>query len=417
VSRKPRQPLPSIIRTSDPDSFAAFTFKKRLPEMLEQIIRKNGLDGNEATELERLKERLHSGEVRPCLSDYPYLAQQMEEQEYEVWSREVEKHIGRPWLDLPWYFAESLFYLEVLLAWGYYREDSPRFTVDPFQIFKEEELKRAGGGLDLGVRIAAETGAIDAPKDRLALLLRYGLWANRLDLSYSQLLELYRDAPEGESHQLLLDHSATITDKLLQASRVDLILDNSASELIADLYLAYNLLQDSPDLKVVLHCKKSPYYVSDAMVKDVTSTIRSMKQHPKTGLRDVGRVLSGKIEEGSLLLADHSFWNGPLLFSELPSALKDQLGDSDLVVLKGDLNYRRLLLDRRWNPATPMEEIVGYFPSALVTLRTTKSELIVDCPRETFERLSRDDPKWLVEGRYGIIRYCDHRALPRHAVR
>ena len=83
--------------------------------------------------------------------------------------------------------------------------------------------------------------------------------------------------------------------------------------------------------------------------------------------------------------------------------------ESDLVVLKGDLNYRRLLRDRRWDPATPMEGIVGYFPAALATLRTTKSELIVDCPRETFERLSREDPKWLVEGRYGIIRYCDPR--------
>jgi uncharacterized protein with ATP-grasp and redox domains len=409
VNSKPGQHLPPIIKTSDPDSFAAFTFKQRLPEMLDQIIVKNGLNRSEARGFEELKEQLHSGTVQLDLSDHPYLQEQMDGQEYETWSREIEKHTGRSWLDLPWYFAESLFYLEILLAWGYSRKDNPRFGMDPFQVFKEEELKRAGGGLDLGTRIAAQAGTLDTPEERLALLLRYGLWANRLDLSYSQLLERYRDAPQGESHALLLDHSETITEKLLRARRVDLILDNSASELTADLYLAYDLLRSSPGLKVVLHCKASPFYVSDAMIKDVAATISVMGRCREAGLRRAGRELSGKVKGGSLVLTDHSFWNGPLLFSQLPSELKRELGGSDLVVLKGDLNYRRLLRDRRWDPTTPMEGIVGYFPAALATLRTTKSELIVDCPRETFERLSREDPKWLVEGRYGIIRYCDPR--------
>jgi hypothetical protein len=301
VSSKPARSYPPIIRTSDPDSFAAFTFRRRLPAMLDQIIEKNGLAEPEGAELRELKKRLHSGTIHHSLSAHPYLADQMDAVEHATWSREIEKNIGRPWLDLPWYFA-----------------------VDPFQPFKEEELQRPGGALDLAARIAAETGRITSPLDELPVLLRYGLWANRLDLSYSQLLERYRDKPDGESNQLLLDHSEAVTEKLLQAGRVDLILDNSGSELIADLKL--------------------------------------------------------------------------------------QLGRSDLVVLKGDLNYRRLLADRRWDPATPMEAIVGYFPTALVTLRTTKSELITDLQRETVERLNRDDPKWLVEGRYGIIRYCDPRA-------
>jgi hypothetical protein len=410
VSSKPARSYPPIIRTSDPDSFAAFTFRRRLPAMLDQIIEKNGLAEPEAAELRELKKRLHSGTVHHSLSAHPYLADQMDAVEHATWSREIEKNIGRPWLDLPWYFAESLFYLEVLLAWGYYRENSPRFAVDPFQPLKEEELQRPGGALDLAARIVAETGRITSPLDELPVLLRYGLWANRLDLSYSQLLERYRDSPDGESNQLLLDHSEAVTEKLLQAGRVDLILDNSGSELIADLHLVHALLRHSHELKVVLHCKKAPYYVSDAMIKDVAGTIRCLKQSDRTDLRRLGRDLSRQMERGTVVPAEHYFWNGPLLFPEFPSDLKLQLGRSDLVVLKGDLNYRRLLADRRWDPATPMEAIVGYFPTALVTLRTTKSELITDLQRETVERLNRDDPKWLVEGRYGIIRYCDPRA-------
>jgi hypothetical protein len=326
--------------------------------------------------LRELKKRLHSGTVHHSLSAHPYLADQMDAVEHATWSR----------------------------------ENSPRFAVDPFQPFKEEELQRPGGALDLAARIAAETGRITSPLDELPVLLRYGLWANRLDLSYSQLLERYRDKPDGESNQLLLDHSEAVTEKLLQAGRVDLILDNSGSELIADLHLVHALLRHSHELKVVLHCKKAPYYVSDAMIKDVAGTIRCLKQSDRTDLRRLGLDLSRQMERGTVVPAEHYFWNGPLLFPEFPSDLKLQLGRSDLVVLKGDLNYRRLLADRRWDPATPMEAIVGYFPTALVTLRTTKSELITDLPRETVERLNRDDPKWLVEGRYGIIRYCDPRA-------
>ena len=377
--------------------------------MLDQIIEKNRLNETEARGLRKLKEQLRSGSVQPVLSDHPCLADQMEPGEYDTWSREIAKNVGSPWLELPWYFAESLFYLEILLAWGYYTESNPRFGVDPYQRFKEEELKRPGGALDLAARINADTGAMDAPKERLAAVLRYGLWANRLDLSYSQLHERYRDNPQGHAHQLLLDHSDAVAEKLLQAGRVDLILDNSASELMADLHLAHALLRHSRKMKVVLHCKKAPYYVSDALIKDVSATIRCLTQSRRAGLGRLGRSLSRQIERGSLVLGDHYFWNGPLLFPEFPSDLKAQLERSDLVVLKGDLNYRRLLADRRWDPATPMEGIVGYFPTALVTLRTTKSELITDMPRETVERLDRDDPRWLVEGRYGIIRYCDPR--------
>jgi hypothetical protein len=417
VSPKSRQTLPPIIRTSDPESFAAFTFEQRLPEMLDRIIQKNKLSETEAKDLEELKTRLYSGRAQLRLSDHPSLSDQMEEGEYDTWNREIEKNTGRSWLDLPWYFAESLFYLEVLLAWGYYRRNGPRFGVDPFQPFKEEELKRPGGGLELASRIMEQAEAIDEPKEKLALLLRYGLWANRLDLSYSQLLERYKNKPEGESNLLLLDHCATATEKLLHAGRVDLILDNSASELTADLHLTHALLQNSGRRKVVLHCKKSPYYVSDAMIKDVIATIRSLERSGKPALRRMGRALSGKIEEGFLVLEDHHFWNGPLHFPELPPDLKGELRRSDLVVIKGDLNYRRLLADRRWEPSTPMERIVGYFPTALVTLRTTKSELITDLSRETFDRLSREDPKWLIEGRYGIIRYCDPRSREGHGTR
>jgi hypothetical protein len=387
-----------------------FTLTERLPKILDQVVERNDLSAEEAAPMEELKTRLHSGRVKDCLAARAYLRDRMEAAEYEAWSREIAKHAGKTWLDLPWYFAESLFYLEVLLAWGYYTQDSPRFSTDPFRPFKEEELHRPGGALDLAERIHEETSGICTPVKKLPVLLRFGLWANQLDLSYSQLLEKSRNRSKAEANRLLVDHSALAAEELLQARRVDVVLDNSASELVGDLHLAHSLLQPSTGRTVILHCKKAPFYVSDAVIRDVSDTINCLKQSQRSRVRRFGEALFRALEQGSLRLRDHYFWNGPLHFPEFPDDLRQELAESDLVVLKGDLNYRRLLCDRKWPPWTDMESIVAYFPAALAVLRTTKSELNVDLPRETVDALNQVDPNWSVEGQYGIIRYCNPRS-------
>jgi hypothetical protein len=412
VSPEPHQNYPPIIRTSDPESFAAFTLRHRLPGIIDQIIAKNRLNQGEAEGLRALQQRLLSGTVEQTLSTHPYLADWMEPESLATWRGEIEEHVGISWLDLPWYFAESLFYLEVLLAWGYYRPESPHFFVDPFRPVKQEEIERPGGALDLAAHITGEIGGTAEAEEILPALLQACLWANRLDLSYSRLHERYREQPQGKSEELLVDHSGKATERLLRAEKIDIILDNSASELIADLILVHTLLQHAHDLEVVMHCKQVPYYVSDATIDDVRRTIGSLQDSTRPELARLGRALSAQIEKGSIILTDHPFWNGPLHFPAFPSDLVGRLGRSDLVLLKGDLNYRRLLADRRWDPAIPMEAIVGYFPAALLALRTTKSEIVVDVRREIVQRLDSEDPNWLIEGRYGIIRYCDPQDSP-----
>jgi len=351
-----------------------------------------------------LKNRLRSGVVQDRTVA---LEEQLEPEERAVWNAEIARHAGKSWLDLPWYFAESLFYLEVLLAWGYYSVDRPGFSADPFEAFKEEELHRRRGALDLAAGINTAVSSADTTKEKLRILLHYCLWANRMDLSYSQLLRMYQKPLRIEEDHLLVDHSDTATEKLLQASRVDFILDNAASELICDLHLVHHLLQRSEGLNILLHCKKAPFYVSDAMGKDVLRTIASLQHSGHSELRRTGRMLTGYLADGRLRILDHYFWNGPLHFPDFPDDLRRRLAGSDLVVLKGDVNYRRLLSDRRWAASVKMESIVGYFPAALVTLRTTKSELVVDLSPEKVEELNKKDPKWMIEGRYGIIRCCE----------
>ncbi|KAE9259025.1 hypothetical protein PR003_g34968, partial [Phytophthora rubi] len=73
------------------------------------------------------------------------------------------------------------------------------------------------------------------------------------------------------------------------------------------------------------------------------------------------------------------------------------------VIIKGDLNYRRLLGDRLWPPSTPVEEAVPYFPTAFVSFRTLKSNPIVGIPVDVVEKLEKEDPKWRYNGKRGTI--------------
>ncbi len=91
------------------------------------------------------------------------------------------------------------------------------------------------------------------------------------------------------------------------------------------------------------------------------------------------------------------------MLDDLPASLAADLARSDLVLIKGDVNYRRLLGDRHWPHATRMEEVTAYFPAPFVTLRTLKGEIMVGLAPGQAAQLRADDPEWLINGKRGVI--------------
>jgi hypothetical protein len=87
----------------------------------------------------------------------------------------------------------------------------------------------------------------------------------------------------------------------------------------------------------------------------------------------------------------------------MPACLGDELAQSDLVILKGDLNYRRLLDDRHWPPTTRLEDVTGTFPRPFLALRTLKAEIVVGLQEGQSEILAAVEPDWLINGRRGVI--------------
>jgi hypothetical protein len=92
--------------------------------------------------------------------------------------------------------------------------------------------------------------------------------------------------------------------------------------------------------------------------------------------------------------------------------LHAQLATADLVILKGDVNYRRLLGDRHWPYTARLDEIAASFPQPFLAVRTLKGEIIVGLRPGDADILAASDPTWLINGKRGIIHLVG-RSQPR----
>jgi len=401
--------LPPYISTGDPGSFAMKTILVRLPEILNQVIRLNRLSEvsdkwNPESQLIALENEIRNGQIEDLFETFSLEGRVFQAEEVQIWREEISKYVGKPWIGIPWYFTEAYFYLKLLLAFGYYDQNSPFYLRDPFQPHKDKELFSSGGGLDIGRGSLQYLEELKDVQDIVHALVFFSLWGNRIDLSNLQIAEQSKGLIiSRDSENLLIDHSQELTRKLLDSRRIDIILDNSGSELVCDLLTALHLLAFNEQLTICLHVKKAPVLVSDALQKDVEGVIKAFIEDKDAFLSKAGMELRALLERQRLMIKEHYFWNGPLHFPDFPQDIKDDLSQSDLVVLKGDANYRRLLSDRKWPPSIRMEDITGYFPFSLAILRTMKSEIMVDLDEKTVAKLFNEDPQWMLNGKRGII--------------
>ena len=86
--------------------------------------------------------------------------------------------------------------------------------------------------------------------------------------------------------------------------------------------------------------------------------------------------------------------------------LYQELADADLVIFKGDLNYRKLVGDRDWKVTTDFKaSLLGFTPAPLVTLRTIKAETVTGLKEEDAERARAANPDWMVTGDFAVVQF------------
>ena len=384
--------LPPAILTSEAGSFARYTLEERVPGILRETITLNAFPDDIRGALEELYTELTAGVIRDLREDAPDRA---------FWNAVSAPYIGRTWLDVPWYWAEAYFYRRLLEATRYF-QPGPWEGVDPFGPKKATELAPEAAPQAAKALLRHLPGD---PAARVEMLLHACLWGNRADLSYEVASRLGR--PTGardERSNLLVDDTARFRDFLRTGAcrRLAILTDNAGTELLMDLALVDHLLGRNLVAEVHLHLKPQPFFVSDAMRQDVTAGLEALEREG-----DVASALAQRLRRHvaseRLRLFAHWHYTTSLFFFQMPEDLHNVLAGMDLVLVKGDANYRRLLGDAHWSPATPFASATSYFPAPIVALRTLKAEIIVGLKPGEAERLQREDPAWLVNGQRGIV--------------
>lgn len=251
------------------------------------------------------------------------------------------------------------------------------------------------------------------------------LWGNKCDLSISAGRENSQKASPLESLSslqpfILVDDSNMVWSTLLSAQkrgpsgtttsgRVDIVLDNAGFELVTDLVLADFLISSGLACEIHFHGKCFPWFVSDVTAKDFQWTIQQTMIANHKWMSKCGDQWQTYVREGVWSYHDHPFWTQPNEFCDMATDAPDlysTLQRADLVLFKGDLNYRKLTGDRDWDHTVGFETALqGFGPAPLCSLRTLKANVQVGLQPGQGEKLSSQEPDWMTSGKYAIIQF------------
>jgi hypothetical protein len=250
--------------------------------------------------------------------------------------------------------------------------------------------------------------------------------ANDLPAAFATLKKARKEIPKGER-------------------RIDFVLDNAGFELFVDLILAGYLIASGLATSVVLHPKSIPWFVSDVIPADFAALLNALadprafykslagddkapelSDEEADNLKFLFQSWATMHGEGQLSIRPSRFWTHAGSFWRLPAVgqeIFEDLKNSELVIFKGDLNYRKLTGDVQWPATTPFTEAIGPLATRgygirTLALRTCKADVVVGLAKGKDEELKAKEGgggdsgarKWGWSGKWAVVQYCDGRA-------
>ncbi len=122
------------------------------------------------------------------------------------------------------------------------------------------------------------------------------------------------------------------------------------------------------------------------------------------------------MKSGEWVIEKDLCWTLPNPFIDLPSlttSFKKILESSNLLIFKGDLNYRKLTGDFDNGDHTvplekllaPLTKVVGSRRLPLLALRTCKSGTVVGLEQGKSQELDMVDAGWRENGKFGMVQF------------
>jgi len=237
------------------------------------------------------------------------------------------------------------------------------------------------------------------------------LWGNATDLSlltsltYEDIQKLQGSSARKSPEKNILTNDLPAAYEVLHTAkndptrkdkdrRVDIALDNAGFELYVDLILAAYLLASNLATTIVLHPKSIPWFVSDVVPADFAALLSALADpqafyssvspdddHDGDGNKPPEPLSATEVEtltflfhrlssfhaSGQVLIRPNRFWTHAGSYWRLPCTEPDlyaDLKESELVIFKGDLHYRKLVGDVSLHSSP----FVPFLPSASVVL-------------------------------------------------
>jgi uncharacterized protein with ATP-grasp and redox domains len=370
------------------------------------------------------------------------------------------KALGSPsWFNIPWLYAECYLYRRVAASfalsqhWKSY-DVFARQKMATFRSSRPAVIELAGRYHELVSQMTKNKVDDEAGKILFMEMCEICLWGNATDLSlltsltYEDIQKLQgSEARKASEANILINDLALVYDVLKKAQkdgkkerRVDIVLDNAGFELYVDLILSGFLLSTGLATHVVLHPKSIPWFVSDVVPADFSALLNALADSqtfystPSEDEVNAGKTPEPLSEkeitelsflfsnwsnfhaEGQLILRSNRFWTEGGSFWRLPTsdpALHEDLKESELVIFKGDLNYRKLTGDGMWDPTTAFTTAIGPLgPGSgvnVLALRTCKADVVVGLKPGEDEKLRGDDKsgcrKWAWSGKWAVVSF------------
>ncbi len=342
---------------SDGHPFVEISVRERLIEQVEHVMADFDWSPSQRAKLQQLITSIPNGQLKPP-----------EDGHNDAWPEIGAPFWGMNWLDAPWLFVEMYFYRLILAATDYFQ-----LGQDPFAAQKQaSEVLSAEKQLSLTQQLDRNITANN--RHALPKYISAAMWGNQFDLGMFPKGDGQPEALEQDRAALtLIDNSAEVVAHISQKStrRIDIVLDNVGMEFLSDLCLVDFLLSLRFADQIVLHCKNHPLFVSDVTLNDAEQKLQQMQSDARFG--HFASRLRNHLDSQRLTLATNPHWTTGLAHWQLSADLRATLAQSDLIISKGDANYRRWLGDLQWDYSSNFAEIVCYAPAPLLCLRTFKS--------------------------------------------